>query len=69
VDRCGGDAIAIQQLGELVGAVLRAREDEGLVDDARPHEMGQQLALALAVDRMHDLVDQFHGGVLRRGLD
>ena len=55
-------ALALQLLGQAVGAVLGAGEDEGLVDGARRDQVGQQLALALAVDRMDDLG---HEGVPR----
>ena len=69
VDGRGGDAVAIELLGQPVGAVLGACEDERLVDDPRPHEVRQQLALALAVDGVDDLLDQVDGGVLGRDLD
>ena len=43
---------------EPVGAVLGAGEDERLVDPAGRDEVAEQLALALAVDRMDDLRDE-----------
>ena len=55
VDRDGRDAVVLELLGEAVGAVLGAREDERLVDAAGLDEVAQQLALALAVDRVDDL--------------
>ena len=41
------DAVVLELLGEPVGAVLGAREDERLVDPAGLDQMAQQLALAL----------------------
>ena len=52
LDRDRRDAIAAELLGESVGAVLRAREDERLVDGAGADEVAEQLALALAIDRV-----------------
>ena len=48
VDRGGGDAVALELLGEAVGAVLGAGEDERLVDAADLDELAEQLALAVA---------------------
>ena len=39
VDRGGGDAVLPQLLGELVGAVLGAGEDECLVDGVGAHQV------------------------------
>ena len=58
VDGDGGDAVATELLGESIGAVLGAREDERLVDRAGADEVAEQLALALAVDRVDDLGHQ-----------
>ena len=69
VDRRGGDAVAVELLDELVGAVLGAGEDERLVDLAVADELHQQLALALAVDGMDDLLDQVDRRVARGDLD
>ena len=55
VDRGGRDAVALELLGEPVGAVLGAREDERLVDPAGLDEVAEELALPLAVDRVDDL--------------
>src|SRR5690349_533672 len=55
VDRGRGDAVALELLGEVVGAVLGPGEDEGLLDPAAPNEGAQQLALAMPVDRVDDL--------------
>ena len=46
--------------------MLRAREDERLVQAAAPHERAQELALALAVDRQDQLADQLRGRVAGR---
>jgi hypothetical protein len=48
-----GDAILVQLQGELVRAVLGAREDEHLIPILRFDEVGQELALPVAIDRMH----------------
>ena len=69
VDRDGRDAVAAELLGESIGAVLRAREHQRLVDGAGADEVAQQLALALAVDRVDDLRHERRGGVARRDLD
>ena len=63
------DAVEGQLLGESVGAVLGAREDERLVDAARLDEVAEQLALAAPIDRDDELLDQLGGGVLGRHLD
>ena len=65
VDRRGRDAVPLELLGEPVGAVLRAGEDERLVDPAGPDEVAQELALALAVDRVDDLADELDRRVPR----
>ena len=58
VDRDRGDAVQLELLGEAVGAVLGAREDERLVDAAALDELAEQLALAVLVDRDDDLLDE-----------
>ena len=69
MDRGGRDAVALELLGEPVGAVLGPGEDEGLVDAAALDEVAEQLALALAVDRVTSWLDELRGGVARRDLD
>ena len=69
VDRGGLDAVALELLGEPVGAVLGPGEDERLVDPAGPDEVAEQLALALAVDRVDDLGHELGRRVARRDLD
>ena len=69
VDGGRGDAVPLELLGEPVRAVLGAREDERLVDAAGLDEVAEQLALALAVDAVDDLLDELGGGVARRDLD
>ena len=69
VDRDRRDAVAAELLGESVGAVLGAGEHERLVDGAGADEVAEQLALALAVDRVDDLRHERRGGVARRDLD
>ncbi len=55
VDGGGGDAVVLELGREPVRAVLGPREDERLVDHAGLDEVAEQLALALAVDRVDDL--------------
>ena len=69
VDREGVDPVLAELLGEAVGPVLGPGEDERLGDAARPDEMREELALALAVDRDHDLLDELRGLVARRNID
>jgi hypothetical protein len=52
-----GDAGPIQLLREPVRAVLRPREDEGLLPVPRAEERGKKLRLALAVHPVGGLVD------------
>src|SRR5436309_4076574 len=57
VDTFAGDVVPVEELGESVGAVLRAREDEGLRHVVALEERQQQRALQLlrdGVDRMRD---------------
>ncbi len=63
------DAVPVELLGEPVGAVLGAGEDERLVDLSGEHEVAQELALALAVDRVDDLLDEVRGSVPFGDLD
>ena len=58
VDGGREDAVLLELLREPVGAVLGAGEDERLVDPAGRDEVAEQLALALAVDRVDDLRDE-----------
>ena len=69
VDGGDRDAVLLELLGQPVGAVLGAGEDERLVDLPRTDELAQELSLALAVDRMDDLLDELGGRVPRRDLD
>ena len=68
VDGRGRDPVTLELLGEAVRAVLRAREDQGLVDDVGLDEVAQELALALPVDAVDDLLDQLGGHVAGRDL-
>ena len=69
VDRERRDAVAVELLGELVGAVLGAREHEHLEPVLRLDEVRQELALAVAVDRMHLLGDDLDRRVAAGDLD
>ncbi len=69
VDRGGADAVLLELQGEAVGAVLGAGEHERLLHAAQRDELAQEVALALAVDRDHELVDELGRGVARRDLD
>ena len=68
VDALAGDAAALEELGEPVGAVLGAREDERVVDRVRsPQQLEQQGGLELLPHRVDRLRDA--GGRRRRALD
>ena len=69
VDRGGVDAVLDQLLRQAVRTVLGAGEDQRLVDAPEGDELAEQVALSLAVDGDHQLVDQLRGGVARRDLD
>jgi hypothetical protein len=69
VDGDRGDAVELELVGESIGAVLRPRENECLVDAAALDELGEQLALPVLVDRDDELSNQFRGSVLGRDLD
>ncbi len=68
VDGHCADAVKDQLLGESVGAVLGARENERLVDTARLDEVAEQLALSAPIDRNDELLHELGGGVLGRDL-
>jgi hypothetical protein len=69
VDRHRGDAVLVQVIGEAVGTVLHAREDEHLVPVVAQDEVRQQVLLQLAADRVHLLRDEIGGLVAARNLD
>ena len=69
VDGERGDSVVAELLGQLVGPVLGAREDEHLEPVLRPDQMRKQLALAVAIHRMHGLRDHFDGRIAPRDLD
>src|SRR5690606_31286732 len=67
---CGRrDAVLLQILGELVGAVLGPREHQHLFPAVLADQPRQQLALLLLTDHIHRLVDQLGSGVAARHLD
>jgi len=69
VDRGGGEAVFIELLGKTVGAVLGAGKYQHLFPVVGANQIRQQLALALAVDRVNHLGDQLGGGVAARHFD
>ena len=58
VDRGGFDAVVLQLLGEPVGAVLGPAEHQHLLPVARLHQVREELAFAVLVDRVRDLGDE-----------
>ena len=65
VDGRGLDPVAVELRGEPSGHLLGAREDEHLVQVPRADEVRQQVALAVGVDEVGDLLDRLgrrHGG-------
>ena len=69
VDRHRGDPLIVQVLGQPVRAVLHAREDEHLVPIAVANELGKQILLLLAADRVNLLRDGVCRGVAASHLD
>ena len=63
------DAVGVQRADHLVGAVLGPREHQHLSPAVVPHQPGEQLALLVAVHRMHALRDRVDRRVGRRHLD
>ncbi len=69
VDRERGDAVLVKLLGQAVGAVLGAREHQHLVPVVRLDQVGEQLALAVAIDRVDFLADDLHRRIAARDFD
>ena len=61
----GADAVLRKLLAEPIRAMFGAREDEHLPPILRRNQMGKQFALAGAVNRMHDLLNDLDGGIAR----
>ena len=62
VNALAGDALLQERLGQPVGAVLRAREDEHVLDLAALQELEQQRRLQVLGDRVDRLRDPDGGG-------
>src|SRR5205085_1366286 len=69
VDRVGVDAIAAELLREAVGAVLRAGEDERLLDSPSLDEVREEVPLALAIHGVNDLAHELDRRVPSCDLD
>src|SRR5690606_32107047 len=69
VNRGRRNAVLAQILGELVGAMLGAREHQHLLPAVLADQPGQQFALLLLSDHVDRLVDQLGSGVAARDLD
>ena len=69
VDRHGVEALAVEPGGQPAGGQLRPGEDEHLAQVVLADEVGQQRFLAVAIDRVDELVDASSGRVPRRHLD
>ncbi len=69
VDRSGRQAVLVQVLGQAVGAVLGAGEDQHLFPGADGDQVRQQGALLVGRQAEHALLDAFDRGVRRRDLD
>ena len=66
VDGVGLDAVALELLGEPVGAALGLAEHQHLAPVARPHEMREQVALAILRHRVRALRHQLGGRIAAR---
>ena len=69
VDGGGADVGLVELLGQRVGAVLGAHEDQHLVPVVVVDQLDQQVALLRLVDVVDALGDQVGGGIARRHLD
>jgi hypothetical protein len=69
VQRVGGDAVAREALGELVGAALGAREHQRLAPVAGADQVRQQVGLLVLGGVHHALRDGVHRRVARRDVD
>jgi hypothetical protein len=69
VDGGGGEAVGLQLLGQAVGAVLGAGEDQHLAPVVGADQMAQQLALAVRSTGCTTWRYGLGGGVARRDLD
>ena len=69
VDGERADAVVVQLLGELVRAVLRPRENEHLAPIVAADQRRQQRTLAIAIDRMHHLIDDVDRRITRRDVE
>ncbi len=67
--RGDGNAVTLELLGQPVGAMLGPSEHQRLVDLPRSDQLAQQLPLALAVDRVDDLLNELRRGVPLGDLD
>ena len=69
VDGHGRDAVLVQVLDQAIGAVLHAREHQHLMPVLAFDQVGQQLALAVAINRVNLLRDGLGGGIASGHLD
>ena len=69
VQRHGLNAVFRQELSDVVGAKLGAREHQHLAPVVLLDDVGQQGFLFAAAHRMDHLADALHGGVARRYLN
>ncbi|KPM74573.1 hypothetical protein AOG27_21045, partial [Pseudoalteromonas lipolytica] len=69
MDRHGRNLLLGELFGQAVCAVLGTREDQYLMPVVLGDQVGQQLALLLAVDAIDRLVDELGGGVAAGDLD
>ena len=69
MDRRGGQSVAFQLFGQAVGAMLGPRASQHLSPIAGADHVRQQFALAVLVDRVHDLAYQGGGLIAWRHPD
>ncbi len=68
VDRCGAQAVLVEEFDQLVGAVLGAAEHQRLAAAVAAEQFEQQVALLRRVDRMHAMRDRRDDAVARGNL-
>src|SRR5690606_15036723 len=57
VDACDANTVALQYLGQTIGPVLGATEDDRVPDISTPQQLEEERGLQILADRIHRLRD------------